>query len=121
MTIDQLNNSLGYHLIVAKELAVEITDRFSNGVQIDLTCAITLVQNLINTNIQLKAVLEKLSDNQKETDAILSEIIDHYYTSLRILKRHNKRDNIPTSEIAIASCKHSSGTLQAVINTRRWK
>jgi len=74
----------------------------------------------LNKSIKLKAELESSNNPQlKEADAVLTETIEHYYTSLRILKRHNKRESIPTSPITIDSCRHSLNTLQTVINGRR--
>lgn len=118
--IDQLNKTLSSQLIYSRGFVAEFTERFKDEEQIDLSYPIDLFQELININITLKAELEKSNDyNLRETDAILTETIDHYYTSLRILKRHNKRNNIPTSQMAIDSCRHSLNTLQTVINGRR--
>jgi hypothetical protein len=118
--ITQLNETLSSQLIHSRGFVSEFTDRFKEEVQIDLSYPIELFQDLININIKLKEELEKSNDHQlRETDAILAETIEHYYTSLRILKRHNKRDNIPTSQMAIDSCRHSLNTLQTVINGRR--
>jgi hypothetical protein len=118
--IDQLNKTLSSQLIHSRGFVSEFNDRFKEGTQIDLSYPIELFQDLININIKLKAEIEKSNDPQlKEADEILAETIDHYYTSLRILKRHNKRESIPTSQIAIDSCRHSLNTLQNVTNGRR--
>ena len=118
--IAQLNKTLSSQLIHSRGFVSEFTDRFKDGTQIDLSYPIKLFQDLLNINIKLKAELEK-SNNPKliEVDAILTETIEHYYTSLRILKRHNKRESIPTSQMATDSCRHSLNTLQTVINGRR--
>lgn len=118
--VDQLNKTLSSQLIHSRGFVSEFTDRFKDGTQIDLSYPITLFQDLININIKLKSEIEKSNDPQlKEADEILAETIEHYYTSLRLLKRHNKRDSIPTSQMAIDSCRHSLNTLQTVINGRR--
>jgi len=85
--IDQLNNTLSSQLIHSRGFVSEFTDRFKDGAPIDLSYPIELFQDLLNINIKLKAELEKSNDPQlKETDNILTETIEHYYTSLRILK-----------------------------------
>jgi hypothetical protein len=118
--IGQLNKTLSSQLIHSRGFVSEFTDRLKDGTQIDLSYPITLFQDLININIKLKAELERSNDPQlKEADAILIETIEHYYTSLRILKRHNKRESLPTSQVAIDSCRHSLNILQNVINGRR--
>ena len=115
-----LNKTLTSQLIYSRGFVSEFTDRLKDGTQIDLSYPITLFQDLININIKLKAELERSNDSQlKEADAILTESIEHYYTSLRILKRHNKRESLPTSQVAIDSCRHSLNNLQNVINGRR--
>lgn len=118
--IDHLNKTLSIQLIHSRGFVSEFTDRFKDGEQKDLSYLIELIQDLININIKLKTEVEKSNDKQlQETDTILAETIEHYYASLRILKRYNKRENIPTSQMAIDSCRHSLNTLQTVINGRR--
>jgi hypothetical protein len=118
--IDQLNKSLSAQLIHSRGFVSEFNDRFKDEAQIDLSYPIKLFQDLLNINIKLKAELESSNDPQlQEADTILTETIEHYYTSLRILKRLNKRESIPTSQMATDSCRHSLNTLQAVINCRR--
>jgi hypothetical protein len=118
--IDQLNKTLSSQLIHSRGFVSEFTDRFKDGTPIDLSYPIELLQDLLNINIKLKAELEKSNDPQlEESDVILTETIEHYYTSLRVLKRHNKRENIPTSQMAIDSCRHSLNTLQTITNGRR--
>jgi len=118
--IDQLNKTLSSQLIHSRGFVSEFSDRFKEGTQIDLSYPIELFQDLLNINIKLKAELEKSNDPRlKEADSILTETIEHYYMSLRILKRHNKRENIPTTQMATDSCRHSLNTLQTVINGRR--
>jgi hypothetical protein len=118
--ISQLNKTLGSQLIHSRGFVSEFTERFKGEVLLDLSYPIELIQDLIDINIKLKAELEKSNDvTLKEADAILAETIDHYYTSLRLLKKHNKRDNIPTSQMAKDSCRHSLNTLQTAIDGRR--
>ena len=118
--IDQLNKKLGLQLIHSRGFVAEFTDRFKEGAEIDLSYLIGLFQDLLNVNIKLKAEIEKSNDPAlKEADAILTETIEHYYTCLRILKRHNKRESIPTSQMATDSCRHSLNTLQTVTDGRR--
>jgi len=118
--IDQLNKTLGSQLIQSQGFISEFTERLNDINEIDLSYPIKLLEDLIKINIELKTELEKSKIPElKETDAILTETIEHYYTSLRILKRHNQRKSIPTSQMAIDSCRHSLNTLQNVIDGRR--
>lgn len=118
--VGQLNKTLSSQLIQSRGFVSEFTDRFKGEVEIDLSYPIELIQDLIDINIKLKTELEKSNNpDLKETDAILAETIEHYYTSLRLLKRHNKRNNIPTSQMAIDSCRHSLNTLQTISDGRR--
>jgi hypothetical protein len=118
--IEQLHNALSSQLIRSRGFVSEFTNRFNGEIEVDLNCPIELIQDLIDINIKLKTELENYSDVKlKGVDAILSETIEHYYTSLRILKKHNKRNNIPTSQMAIDSCRHSLNTLQTIIDGRR--
>jgi hypothetical protein len=118
--ITRLNDGLSNQLIHARGLVSEFTDRFKEVEEIDLNFLIELIDKLIKLNISLKSEFENSNDpDLKKANDILTETIEHYYTSLRILKRHNKRESIPTSQMAIDSCRHSLNTLQAVINSRR--
>jgi hypothetical protein len=118
--IEQLHNALSSQLIRSRGFVSEFTNRFNGEIEVDLNCPIELIQDLIDINIKLKTELENYSDVKlKGVDAILSETIEHYYTSLRILKKHNKRNNIPTSQMAIDSCRHSLNTLHTIIDGRR--
>ena len=113
--IEQLHSALSSQLIRSRGFVSEFTDRIK-GDEIDLSYPIELIQNLIDINIKLKTEIENSNDVKlKQADAILAEVIENYYTSLRMLKRHNKRNNIPTSQMAIESCKHSLNTLQTIL------
>ena len=115
-----LNKNLSSQLIQSRGLVSEFTDRLKESDNIDLSYPIELIEDLIGINISLKTEFEKSNDpDLKRADEILTETIEHYYASLRILKRHNQRNSIPTSQIATDSCRHSLNTLQTVINGRR--
>lgn len=114
--IDQLNKMLSYQLEDSKRLVSEFTYKLKDVVSADLSRQIKLVQDLIDNNIKLKTEFENTNDvNLKEAEAILLETLEHNYTAMRMLKRHNIKNNIPTSQLAIDSCEHSLNTLKTIL------
>lgn len=110
--IDQLIKMLNSQLTDSKRLVSEFTDKLKDGVLMDLSCEIKLVQDLIDNNVILKTELEKSGVKLKETDAILAETLEYYHTSLRILNRHNKR--IIFQPAAKDTCSNSLNTVQTL-------
>ena len=111
--IDKLRNTLGSQLILSREFVYEITGRFKGKAEITLSYPIQLIQDLIDINVKLKTELEQSDDlNLKEPEAMLAETLEYYFKALRIMKRRNRRNNIPTSQMAIEACRHSLNTLQ---------
>jgi len=123
--VNKINIFLPTQLIESKGLLSDIESKKDALSGLDLSETIDSVNRIINLNISLKQILSELADHLHPKfkvntwDPILEETIDSLYSTLRILKRQNKKTRIETSSLALESSRCSLTSLQTASYDRR--
>ncbi len=124
--IKKINFFLLTQVIESKGLLSDIESKKDALFGMDLSETIDSINKIIKLNISLKQILTEFSGNPhakkyevNSWDSILEETIDSLYSTLRILKRQNKKTRIETSSLALESSKCSLTSLQTATYDRR--
>ncbi|HWK07310.1 MAG TPA: hypothetical protein VNS58_26945 [Puia sp.] len=124
--VKKINIFLLTQVIESKGLLSDIESKKDALLGMDLSETIDSINRIIKLNISLKQILSEFSDHLHSKnyevnswDPILEETIDSLYSTLRILKRQNKKTRIETSSLAIESSKCSLTSLQTATYDRR--
>ena len=120
---DKINRAFEYSLSVAVDTLTRLKGAQSTFVGKDLSIIISTLEDILQSIITSKENISKiikLDKNKKfetliESDIILEKNIEAIYDILRILKRLNKKEPFPTSQLAIDSARRSANTLQKVM------
>ena len=65
-------------------------------------------------NLKKSSVLTDYINEFEIIQSISTEIINELYSTLRLLKRLNKKSSIPTTELATMACIRSNKTLEKI-------
>lgn len=124
--VRKINNFLSSHLLKSKGILSDIESRTSDLKDKDLSHMIKGIDGIIKLEIKLKESVrgsfEKMIHDCPEIEnwePILEETINNLYSTLRILKRQNKKTAIDTSPLAVESSKRSLTSLQTATYDRR--
>ena len=118
---EKISKTLNYQLGISHLLLTDMSKNYENLVNKDWSVIISMLNKLINYNIEIQAELEKfIEKNENNTDFKnynneVIETITNLYSCIRLLKKANIKTPLEErSELAIDAVRRTQNTLRTI-------